>query len=183
MKPNWFIALPVDIPGGIEEMGRGAPETLRWLAPADWHVTIAFLGAVDAEAAGRAWALSRGDRIGRVTVRLGALRPFGPDRAPSAFAFVLRTGRTAVADYIRRRREALCAAAGAPTDARPPRPHVSVARPPGSTTPDAYRTLLEWAAGVEPPSTPVTLDRIALYTWADNRAERRFRIVEERRLE
>ena len=71
-----FVAIPVEDPlrsrlaSDVEEW-RGRPDLgdLRWADPAGWHVTLAFLGAVDPAAVGRLTA-----SLGAVARRHGAMR-------------------------------------------------------------------------------------------------------------
>ena len=77
----------------------------------------------------------------------------------------------------------LLGAAGARPARHPPRPHVTLARPQRRAS-DAQRARgLAWAAELALPVPTVRLDRVALYTWSDNRKERLFRMVEVRSLE
>jgi hypothetical protein len=50
-------------------------------------------------------------------------------------------------------------------------------------TDEARAAGLVWAAALELRAVRARLDRIALYTWSENRRERLFRIVAERRLQ
>ena len=65
-----------------------------------------------------------------------------------------------------------CAASSASLAARPTRKASDRQR-------DA---AVRWAASLRLPDDPVLIDRIALYTWSDDRRERLFRIVAERSL-
>jgi RNA 2',3'-cyclic 3'-phosphodiesterase len=78
--------------------------------------------------------------------------------------------------------DVLLEAATGRREKRPPKPHVSIARPRGRAT-DAQREAgLTWAAELDLRQVSTTLDRVALYTWHEARHERLFRIVSERRL-
>jgi 2'-5' RNA ligase len=62
------------------------------------------------------------------------------------------------------------------------KPHVTIARPRGGAT-DADRAAgLIWAAQLDLHAAEENLDRVALYTWNEDRRDRLFRIVAERRL-
>ena len=65
---------------------------------------------------------------------------------------------------------------------RPPKAHVTIARPGRGASEVRRQEGLKWAASLD--LTPITarLDRIALYTWSEDRQERLFRIVTERSL-
>lgn len=174
---NWFIALPVDADELPPDLLERLPAGLRRFHPSDLHITIAFLGGVTPEAAWTAWRAACID-AGPFTVALGPPAALGKPRRPSAFGLDLGEGGDAVAHVIGQWRDPLRRAAGLSDETREPRPHLTLGRPPRRGG-DAIRArALEWVASYRPPATPITLDRIALYTWADDRRERQFQIVE-----
>jgi 2'-5' RNA ligase len=69
-----------------------------------------------------------------------------------------------------------------PRDSRPPKPHVTLARPQRRASAEERRQGLAWAARLELGHVQARLDRVALYTWDERRTEHLFRIVAERRL-
>jgi len=178
-RPNWFIALPVraaDLPPGlVGEM----PPGLRRMHPDDLHITVAFLGPVRPRAARAAWALATTIDEGPFRVESGALAAFGRPERPSAYGLDLGPGGAAVGAMIERWRNALLRAAAAREETRPVRPHITLGRPPrrGGTTIRARAH--EWLATAAPAASALHLDRIALYTWPEDRRERLFRIVEQ----
>jgi 2'-5' RNA ligase len=178
--PNWFIALPVADAGWLRPLLDGAPDGLRRFHPADLHLTVAFLGGCGADAAEAAWEVAAGLPLPRFEVTLGGVEPMGRPKRPSAYSLVLAEGREAVAAYMGAHRGALLAAAGARPDTRPPLPHITVGRPPFKADAEARRALQAWADGAPPVGARLRLDRLALYTWSDDRKARQFRIVSER---
>ena len=179
---NWFIALPVraaELPAGMLE---SLPAGLRRFHPDDLHLTVAFLGAVSEERARQAW-----DRAGAITegpfvVQLGPPAAFGRPRRPSAFGLELGTGGEEVTRLIATWRDSLLAAAGLEPDPRDARPHLTLGRPPRRGGDVIRARARRWVETREPPPATLHLDRIALYTWNDDRRERLFRIVDERPL-
>lgn len=180
MKPNWFIGWPVNPGGWFAPLVRAAPRFLRRFHEDDLHVTLAFLGAVSEERAGRAWALAEALPGGVIEATLERVEGFGNPRAPSAFSLTLRG--EALVSAISQHRGALFAAADAMADTRPPRPHCTVARP-GRAAGGAERAAgLAWARAQAPVNAPVVLEQLALYTWSEDRRERQFRVVARRAL-
>ncbi len=174
---NWFIALPVDAGELPPDLLEGLPAGLRRFHPADLHITLAFLGSVTPEAASAAWRAA-GIDAGPFTAALGTPAALGKPRRPSAFGLDLGDGGEAVAQVIGQWRDPLRQAAGLAAETRAPRPHLTLGRPPRRGG-DAIRARARhWVETYSPPATPITLDRIALYTWAADRRERQFRIVD-----
>jgi 2'-5' RNA ligase len=175
VQPNWFIALPVDASGWLEPLQATAPRTLRRFHPEDVHLTLAFLGPCGEEKA--AWALAGALPLPAFTVTLAGVACMGNPRKPSAFSAELDKGHDEVASYLGAHRDALLLAAGAPLDHRPPLPHITVGRPPRSCTSQERAELVAWARRVPPLGAQARLDKLALYTWSDDRAERQFQVV------
>lgn len=176
--PNWFIGLPITDTGWLEALVTGAPPGARVFAPGDLHATVAFLGAVDEATARRAWAVACGDVPRQVEARFGPVEAFGSPRRPSAFALTFAQGREALADMLKARGGAMRRAAGLEPERRAPRPHVSLVRPTRKATDAQRRAIAAWATGLTPPDALLHLDRLALYTWASQRRDQLFRIVE-----
>jgi 2'-5' RNA ligase len=75
-------------------------------------------------------------------------------------------------------RETLLSAAGAPEDTRPPLPHMTLARIQRRANAAERRQALRWAHTIDLRGVTFTAPSVALYTWADDRQERLFQIVE-----
>jgi 2'-5' RNA ligase len=180
VQPNWFIALPVDASGWLEPLQATAPRTLRRFHPEDVHLTLAFLGHCGEDPARAAWALAQSLPLPDFTVTLAGLACMGNPRKPSAFSAELDKGHDEVAAYLGAHRDALLQAAGTPLDDRPPLPHITVGRPPRSCTSQERAELVAWARRVPPLGVLTRLDRLALYTWSDDRATRQFQVVAQR---
>ncbi len=163
------------------------PANMRRFHPEDVHLTLAFLGACGQEAAARAFAelerLLAERQLARLEVSLGDVVPMGGSRKNyTALSALLERGREEVSAAIAALRDPLLAAANCRPDARPPKPHASIARPRARVTDSQREAGLGWAAALELRNISQCLDRIALYSWHEARHERLFRIVTELRL-
>ncbi len=184
-RPNWFLGFPID--GGFLLDLPPVPPALRRFHPEDVHLTLAFLGGCGEEGAKRALAaLDRRIELAplrAIHVSLGEVVPMGgSSKSYSALSALLGAGREEATATLEAYRDALTDAASARRDRRPPKPHVTLARPRGRASPDDREAGLAWASALELGSVRATLDRVALFTWSEQRAERLFRIVAERRL-
>lgn len=178
MPANWFIALPVRDTGWLTGLLEGCPRGQRRFLASDLHITVAFLGACGEDGARRAWACSSSG--GPFSVTLGGLRAMGDPRRYSALSLELDQGRAEVAEAIGRWRGPMFEAAGARPERRPPLPHCTVCRPSRRASERERAAGLGWARGVAALTVPLVLDRVALYTWAEDRKTGLFRVVEER---
>ena len=156
------------------------PPRVRVFATSDLHVTLSFLGSIQESDARKAW-----DRIGefasfrRVTGSFSGVEPLGNPRKPSALSAVVDTGREPLSEMIAEARAPLLSAAGAPEDTRPPLPHMTLARIQRRANRAERREALRWAQGLDLHEVTFTVPSVALYTWADDRRERLFKIVED----
>lgn len=177
MPANWFIALPV--PAGAWFEAVQPPSGVRRFASSDLHLTVAFLGAVSPERASRAFEHARSFPLPKTVVRLGPIEALGSRRRPAAFAAVVEQGRLQVEHAVGLARPAMWEAAGSIADPRPPLAHVTLARPMRRATAGEIERALSWAKGLRLEGALAQLERIALYTWAEDRATSLFRMVAE----
>ena len=155
------------------------PPRVRVFAASDLHVTLGFLGSVGESDARRAWDLIGGFPSFRsVTGSFSGVEPLGHPAKPSALCAMVDAGRRPLADMIAEARPALLRAAGAPDDTRAPLPHMTVARIQRRASAHERRQALRWAQTIDLRATSFIAPSVALYTWADDRQERLFRIVE-----
>ena len=184
MKPNWFIALPLAVGPWYRPLVAGAPREVRVFEPQDLHITVAFLGCCGDELARDAWARALDLPFAPMTIRLDRLVPMGNPKRPSALSLAAAgdPGSEAVSAWIGRVRDPLCDAAHAPRERRSPKPHATVARPRRNAGFAERRAAVEWACARPPVDVCVTLDTLALYTWAEDRRARQFGIVECRQI-
>ncbi len=89
------------------------------------------------------------------------------------------TGRGPLAEMIAEARESLLSAAGAPEDSRLPLPHMTLARIQRRASAAERGVALRWAQAIDLGGVTFTAPSVALYTWADDRQERLFQIIEQ----
>ena len=183
MKPNWFVGFPIQS-DALAGLYKDAPLGLRAYHLADLHVTVAFFGPADEPRVRDAWA-AHVFGVRRTSVVLSFPQLFGQARTATALGLhvesVPRSAHTAFAAAMQSDRDALLASVGRAPDVRDVRPHVTVARLPASLTSFQRRTAIRWAERIDI-GDRILLDRVALYTWSDDRERRRFKIVDERLL-
>jgi 2'-5' RNA ligase len=179
VRANWFIGVHVPARDWFARVP-DPPRNFRRFPADDLHLTVAFLGMVDEAAARAAWQHAARFPAGAIDATLAGVVPMGNPRRYSALSAELDQGQAALAAAISLVRDAMCQAAGAASDTRPPRPHVTLARPNRRATPDDRRAGLAWARELALHGQPVRLERLVLYTWSDDRTERLFRVVESR---
>lgn len=178
MMPNWFVAAPVPaaswLPGALQDL----PPECRGFQPEDVHMTIAFFGAMPPERRPVVLAVLAAIREQPISIALGPLLALPSPRRVSALSFAVAEGDQAARDLIARHRDGLIAAAGARPDDRPPLAHITVARPIRKHGERGRRAALAWARQVAAPKASMVLDRLALYTWAEDRPVRQFQITD-----
>ncbi len=106
----------------------------------------------------------------------------GSRRNYTALSALLDRGRAEATSCIAALRDILLEASTGRRESRPPKPHVSIARPRARATEAQREAALAWANSLDLRQIATRLERIALYTWHESRHERLFRIVAERRL-
>jgi 2'-5' RNA ligase len=183
-RPNWFFGFPLD--GSFVLELPEVPVNFRRYHPEDVHLTLAFLGGCGVEGAERALALLDAALTRKmprpIEVTLGPVTPMGSRRAYSALSALLDHGRVETEALMAELGDPLLEAATGRRGRRKPKAHVTLARPTRRAT-DAQRDAgLDWASRLALEHVRATLDRIALYTWNENRQKRLFRVVHERRL-
>lgn len=182
-RPNWFIGFPVKadaLPAGVLE---SLPAGLRRFHPDDLHVTLAFLGPVEAARAKKAWREAIALPARPFTVWSGVPAAFGSPRRPSAYGLDLNDPSGELIAFLKTHRDRLREIAGQAPERHSVRPHVTLGRPPRRGG-DVIRARADaWVDTARPESRPIRLDRMALYTWSEDRRERLFRRLAERILD
>jgi RNA 2',3'-cyclic 3'-phosphodiesterase len=186
MRPNWFFAFPLD--GRFVLDLPELPPAFRRYHPDDVHLTLSFLGGCGEEAALRALAALDGalaqNPIHGWSIALGEVVPMGPRTRYSALSALLSQGRENTERYIAGLRDVLSDAALGRRERRPPKAHVTLARPGRQATEARREEGLAWARTLDLNAVTAQLSSIALYTWQDDRrkSERLFRVVAQRAL-
>jgi len=184
-RPNWFFAFPID--GSFVLELPALPSNFRRFHPEDVHLTLAFLGGCGQVAAERALSALderlKGEPLRAMDVSLAEVVAMGGSRRNySALSALLARGRAEASASIAALRDLLTQTAAGRTEKRPPKPHVSIARPRSRASEADREAGLAWAGGLELHGVHARLDRIALYTWSETRRDRLFQVVAERLL-
>ena len=179
MRANWFVGMPVTGGDWLDALLSDAPSSLRRFHPDDLHLTVAFLGGCGAERAKVAFATATDHPLAAFRVELDRLAPMGNPRRPSALSLLVSGGHDEAVAIIESLRPVMWRAAEAERDTRPALPHVTVARPPRRATATERRVAVEWAERKPRLGEILTIDRLCLYTWSDDRRARQFRVVDE----
>jgi len=116
----------VAVLGDYLERCRALAPAFRWVAPAGVHLTLRFLGGVEAAAMDSVSARLRRVRQAPFLLSLDGLGGFG-GRRPSVLFLGLGEGREPAA-ALAREVETACVAAGLPPETRPFRGHLTLAR-------------------------------------------------------
>lgn len=174
---NWFLALPLPPQAGWHRAAADAPAALRRFDPLDLHITLAFLGPCGEAAALAAWRALAPLQHAPIQVTAGGWRAMGPAGRPSAYALSLGDGNEALVDLLTLWAGRGRLAAGCPPDLRPPLPHLTLLRPSRRQAEALRQPMAEWMAVAPRPAAMAHLDQLALYTWAEDRRQRLFRIV------
>ena len=153
-----FVA--VEVPDGWRDAARAARAAvdgrqsglpLRWVDPALMHLTLRFLGEVDEQALEPLQReLAAGVPPVDVELALGPAGSFGaPGRTAVAWLAVRGDGEglRALAERV----EAAVVAAGLPSEDRPLRPHLTLARVRRGASTQQRRAVAEAIAALDPP--------------------------------
>lgn len=158
----------IEIPAAIAErlaLYRGGLPGARWVEPADYHLTLRFLGNVDSHLA-ESFHQSLEDMYprGSLSITLDGLASFGGDRPRAIYASVVASQELVAlqADI-----ERLARRAGAEAETRKFTPHVTLARLARGTSPEAVAHHLT-QMGIFPQLT-FTASKIALYSARESR--------------
>ncbi len=179
MKPNWFVALPVPAHSWLPSVMADLPNTCRPFRPEDVHMTVAFFGAMDPTLQDEVVRVMASIREKPLVIRLGPLLTLPSEKRLSALSFSVTRGQEEAKSLIARWRDSLIRAARGRRETRPPLAHITVARPLRKAREQGKREGKAWARRVVPPTEPLALDRIALYTWAEDRRAQQFQIKHE----
>lgn len=163
--PRLFTALavPAATAAALAPFRGGLPGA-RWIEPADYHVTLRFLGDVPpALAEDAAEALSALRARPALDITLERLAVFGGDRPRAILAAVAATPELI---DLQAEQERLMRRAGAEPERRAFVPHVTLARLRREATPEAVAAYLSQAPFFAPPRFSAT--EVVLYSARDS---------------
>ncbi len=144
------------------DLRRLGADSLRWVRPEGIHVTLKFLGSVDAARAPEiAAALAAAVDPFELRLRPGALGTFGGDRLRVVWVGLEGDveGLVSLAASV----EAALGPLGFPRERRPFAAHLTLARPRDHVPPEELRTLAALVRRYRPPALPsMTLREVSL---------------------
>jgi 2'-5' RNA ligase len=157
--PRLFSA--IEIPGAIAQrltLVRAGLNGSRWIDPANYHLTLRFIGDVDGVTA-REFTHSLGDILAApFELRLEGLGSFGGHKPRQIFAGI---AQSEVLETLQRAHERAARAAGLPPEPRNFKPHVTMARLKGASS-EAVAAYLERQGGFS--SEPFEVNRFVLFS-------------------
>ncbi|SFT05284.1 RNA 2',3'-cyclic phosphodiesterase [Methylobacterium sp. yr668] len=157
------LAVPPAIADALRAWQGGLPGA-RWIEPGDFHVTLRFIGAVDATTADDVVeALSEMRVRPALTVTLDGLGIFGGDRPRALYASVVPEAELT---DLQAEQERLVRRAGVEPERRKFTPHVTLARLRRDATPEAAAMYLSQAPVFAP--LTYTSDRVTLFSARDS---------------
>ena len=145
------------------EMRRRTRSRLRWTKPDALHLTLRFLGEVDASAAPQLSAAVERAASGRnpFALRLSRVEAFPGGSSPRVVWAGIE-GDLGALDALRQAVEAELAAAGFARERRPFVPHVTLARVPGGVRPDEASGLRAALPGAPLTAPEFAVERVSL---------------------
>jgi RNA 2',3'-cyclic 3'-phosphodiesterase len=157
------LAVPPAIADALRAWQGGLPGA-RWIEPGDFHVTLRFIGDVDATTADDVVeALSEMRVRPALTVTLDGLGIFGGDRPRALYASVVPEAELT---DLQAEQERLVRRAGVEPERRKFTPHVTLARLRRDATPEAAAMYLSQAPVFAP--LIYTSDRVTLFSARDS---------------
>ncbi len=181
MKPNWFIAFPISPGRWHDKVNENIPNSFRVFHPNDLHVTVAFLKKCD-----ELQIENIADILQRIVIERFIVATDRPLLLPSndnfsVLAVGFSKGNSLLKKYISKYRTLFSEVAGIEADSRSPFPHCTIAR----LRYDAMtkrQSLVKSVNSINIPCEEIIIDRLALYTWNDNRKIMQFKIIKEQML-
>lgn len=159
--PRLFTALavPLEIAASLSVYRGGLPGA-RWVEPADYHVTLRFLGDVERTTAEDFLDLLAEIRFrGPLTVTLDGLGAFGGGKPRALYAAI---HPTAELGDLQAEQERLARRAGLAPETRRFTPHITLARLRREASPEAVAMALSQAPVFTP--TSFTADRVTVFS-------------------
>lgn len=153
------IALGADVKASLDRVVDRLRQTgaaVTWVRPANLHLSLAFLGAVDASDAPRVCALvdAAAAEVEPFVIEVAGLGSFGPPRAPRVIWAGVRAGPE-LAELQRRIATGLTGD-GIRLDAKPFHPHITLGRVRAPSRCDRLMERVRQGAGLAFGTVPVT---------------------------
>jgi len=155
------IEIPAETARDLSEM-RGGIFGARWMEPADYHVTLRFIGDVDARTADEIAAILDDVRRAPVKIAFEGLDWFGGDR-PRAIVAKIKADPDLI--HLQATHERRIRRLGLPPETRNYTPHVTLARL-RSTSPMAVADYLHARAALQ--AAAFEAPRFVLYSARDS---------------
>ena len=184
---NWFVGIPISGDGWFEEVIEQLPENLRVFNSKDLHITVAFLGKLQIEEdkvnrkVGNIKLVLEEMKTERKSFRLGGVLFLPSKKRFSAVCLSIEQGSTELSELILQYEPILKKCSGLKEmgmwEKRKPLPHVTIARPLKKLQWNDRRNIVENCSGIKIPFCDVLVNKVALYTWADNRKMMQFKII------
>ena len=180
---NYFIAFPILAHDALNQvLPPVMPACLHSFVASDLHCTLAFLGHMHPDRVPAVLQALERLEASAIRCRVDQLIMLPSTQKFSALSWTFGEGRTAIEGLMLKYRDEFYHLAQAVPDTREPLAHLTIARPKGKLKEDEREVVREWMIEQDATEHVILLDRLALYTWAEDRKERQFRIVGEREL-
>ena len=176
---NWFLGWKPNPPfDWIENLRRDAPQAIRWFHPEDCHVTLAFFGHLSPDQVQVICEHLAKGVLRQITASLGKPLLLPNSRRFSALSFSVESEGDALRDAIAQNRDEWMTLAGLALETRDPLPHLTFARPDRRASSSQLRAIRNWMHDLRPPrDLTLIFEGPALFTWADDRTHRQFKVV------
>ncbi len=171
---NYFVAFPVRLP---EALCNQMPSGLRSFVLDDLHCTLAFLGQLKPELIPDIKAALTEIQCKPIRAQLEQLVMLPSQKKFRALAWTFAQGREATEQLIAQYRDMFLGLAQCTLETRDPLAHVTIARPKSGLRAEQLEEIVEWMSKQKAPSQEFVLDRLALYTWSEQRPAQQFRVV------
>jgi 2'-5' RNA ligase len=176
---NWFLGWKPSPPlGWIENLRRNAPPAIRWFHPEDCHVTLVFFGRLSPEQIRAICEHLAKDAPQRIPALIGKPLLLPSSRRFSALSLSIESEGDALRIAIAQNRDEWMTLAGLAVETRDALPHLTFARPDRRASSAQLHAIRAWMHDLSPPrDLAVTFEGPSLFTWADDRAQRQFKVV------
>lgn len=172
---KWFIGLSIqDI--DLSSLIEGAPRTLKFLHPKDWHITLAFLGSPPKSDRNKAWEYAVNNKPFTQELHLKNLRKMGPSKAPTALALDFKNSETTTNWMLQHTAKTLSIAKAKPSQYSP-LPHFTLARLNSSHNTEQITQLKDWISQSNVSDKSIVCQHLCLYTRAGKDKINKYKLV------